>query len=180
MYPAYKISVKCSQNLTEQGSGCILLQDDKKNDVGNYFLISGWNSFTSLAISPLNRSMQIRFGIAISALVISEKFHTRAPGPPETMAVATPTIFPVPMVVASAVVSAEKGDTSPCPRLLVPGFLAECAFQCIAKVTPCKKSGAHSQEDTGSDQQDQHHRSPDKVINSGNNFFIKYFEDLQS
>ena len=60
------------------------------------------------------------------------------------------------------------------------GFLAECAFQCIAKVTPCKKSGAHSQEDTGSDQQDQHHRSPDKVINSGNNFFIKYFEDLQS
>ena len=25
-----------------------------------------------------------------------------------------------------------------------------------------------------------HHRSPDKVINSGNNFFIKYFEDLQS
>ena len=60
------------------------------------------------------------------------------------------------------------------------GFLAECAFQCIAKVTPCKKSGAHSQEDTGSDQQDQRHRSPDKVINSGNNFFIKYFEDLQS
>ena len=47
---AYKISVKCSQNLTEQGSGCILPQDDKKNDVGNYFLISGWNSFTSLAI----------------------------------------------------------------------------------------------------------------------------------
>ena len=37
LYPAYKISVKCSQNLTEQGSGCILLQDDKKNDVGNYF-----------------------------------------------------------------------------------------------------------------------------------------------
>lgn len=179
MYPAYKISVKCSQNLTEQGSGCILLQDDKKNDVGNYFLISGWNSFTSLAISPLNRSMQIRFGIAISALAISEKFHTRAPGPPETMAVATPTIFPVPMVAASAVVSAEKEIHLPV-RGSWCGFLAECAFQCIAKVTPCKKSGAHSQEDTGSDQQDQHHRSPDKVINSGNNFFIKYFEDLQS
>ena len=128
LYPAYKISVKCSQNLTEQGSGCILLQDDKKNDVGNYFLISGWNSFTSLAISPLNRSMQIRFGIAISALAISEKFHTRAPGPPETMAVATPTIFPVPMVVASAVVSAEKGDTSPCPRLLVRASLLSVLF----------------------------------------------------
>ena len=128
LYPAYKISVKCSQNLTEQGSGCILLQDDKKNDVGNYFLISGWNSFTSLAISPLNRSMQIRFGIAISALAISEKFHTRAPGPPETMAVATPTIFPVPMVAASAVVSAEKGDTSPCPRLLVRASLLSVLF----------------------------------------------------
>ena len=128
MYPAYKISVKCSQNLTEQGSGCILLQDDKKNDVGNYFLISGWNSFTSLEISPLNRSMQIRFGIAISALAISEKFHTRAPGPPETMAVATPTIFPVPMVAASEVVSAEKGDTSPCPRLLVRASLLSVLF----------------------------------------------------
>ena len=31
--------------------------------------------------------------------------HTRAPGPPETIAVATPTIFPVPMVAASAVIS---------------------------------------------------------------------------
>ena len=87
------------------------------------FLISAGILFTSLAISPLNRSMQIRFGIAISALAISEKFHTRAPGPPETMTVATPTIFPVPMVAASAVVSAEKGDTSPCPRLLVRASL---------------------------------------------------------
>ena len=82
--------------------------------------------------------------------------HTRAPGPPETMAVATPTIFPVPMVAASAVVSAEKVIHLPV-RGSWCGFLAECAFQCIAKVTPCKKSGAHSQEDTGSDQQDQHH-----------------------
>lgn len=123
--------------------------------------------------------MQIRFGIAISALAISEKFHTRAPGPPETMAVATPTIFPVPMVAASAVVSAEKGIHLPV-RGSWCGLPCWVCFQCIAKVTPCKKSGAHSQEDTGSDQQDQHHRSPDKVINSGNNFFIKYFEDLQS
>ena len=54
--------------------------------------------------------------------------HTRAPGPPETMAVATPTIFPVPMVAASAVVSAEKGDTSPCPRLLVRASLLSVLF----------------------------------------------------
>ena len=69
--------------------------------------------------------------------------HTRAPGPPETMAVATPTIvpgppatralatptiLPVPMVAASAVVSAEKGDTSPCPRLLVRASLLSVLF----------------------------------------------------
>ncbi len=35
------------------------------------------------------------------------------PGPPERMAVATPTIEPVPMVAASAVASAWKGVMSP-------------------------------------------------------------------
>ena len=39
--------------------------------------ISGWKARISCAISPLNRSIQMRFGIAISALAISEKFHTR-------------------------------------------------------------------------------------------------------
>ncbi len=39
--------------------------------------------------------------------------HTKAPGPPATMAVATPIIFPVPIVAANAVINAEKGDTSP-------------------------------------------------------------------
>ena len=45
--------------------------------------------------------------------------HTNAPAPPETIAVATPTIFPVPMVAARAVVRAENGETSPVPRLFV-------------------------------------------------------------
>lgn len=35
------------------------------------------------------------------------------PGPPDTIAVATPTILPVPIVAARAVVRAEKGETSP-------------------------------------------------------------------
>ena len=35
------------------------------------------------------------------------------------IAVATPTIFPVPIVAASAVVNAENGDTSPSPLLFV-------------------------------------------------------------
>ena len=37
--------------------------------------------------------------------------QTRAPGPPATSAVATPTIFPVPMVAARVVIRAEKGET---------------------------------------------------------------------
>ena len=45
---------------------------------------------------------------AISALAISEKFHTRAPGPPETMAVATPTIFTVPMVACLLYTSTDR------------------------------------------------------------------------
>ena len=38
-----------------------------------------------------------------------------APGPPAQMAVATPTILPVPMVAESAVHSAPKLETSPAP-----------------------------------------------------------------
>ena len=38
-----------------------------------------------------------------------------APGPPACTAVATPTMFPVPMVAANAVQSAAKEDTSPLP-----------------------------------------------------------------
>ena len=40
-----------------------------------------------------------------------------APGPPNVMAVATPTIFPVPMVAANAVANAPNWLTSPCPDL---------------------------------------------------------------
>ena len=54
--------------------------------------------------------------------------HTNAPGPPETMAVATPTMFPVPMVAARAVVRAENGDTSPSPLLFVRASLLRVLF----------------------------------------------------
>ena len=39
--------------------------------------------------------------------------HSTAPGPPRAMAVATPTMLPVPMVAASAVASEPNCDTSP-------------------------------------------------------------------
>ena len=54
--------------------------------------------------------------------------HTSAPGPPETIAVATPTIFPVPIVAARAVVSAENGETSPSPLLFVRASLLRVLF----------------------------------------------------
>lgn len=60
--------------------------------------------------------------------------QTRAPGPPETMAVATPTILPVPMVAASAVVRAENGDTSPSPRLLVRASLLRVLFSAYPRL----------------------------------------------
>ena len=41
--------------------------------------------------------------------------HSSAPGPPAAIAVATPTMLPVPMVADSAVHSAPKLDTSPSP-----------------------------------------------------------------
>ena len=43
----------------------------------NYFLISDWNALISFATSPLKSNRQIRFGIAIRAFAISEKFQTR-------------------------------------------------------------------------------------------------------
>ena len=41
--------------------------------------------------------------------------QSTAPGPPAATAVATPTMFPVPMVAASAVISAPKWLMSPSP-----------------------------------------------------------------
>ena len=54
--------------------------------------------------------------------------HTSAPGPPDTIAVATPTILPVPIVAASAVVRAENGDTSPVPLVLFRASLLNVLF----------------------------------------------------
>ena len=52
--------------------------------------------------------------------------HNKAPGPPDIIAVATPTILPVPIVEASAVVSDEKGETSP--------FLEDFVLDSLLKV----------------------------------------------
>jgi hypothetical protein len=46
--------------------------------------------------------------------------QTSAPGPPETIAVATPLILPVPTVLASAVQAARKPEIVPSPSPLAP------------------------------------------------------------
>ena len=74
--------------------------------------------------------------------------QNNAPGPPETIAVATPTIFPVPIVAESAVQSAAKLDTSPFPSsssdeniyLIARGNLIICnPLSLTVKNTPVAK-----------------------------------------
>ena len=49
--------------------------------------------------------------------------HRRAPGPPIAIADATPTILPVPIVAANAVVNAANCDISPFPPSFETGSL---------------------------------------------------------
>ena len=50
-------------------------------------------------------------------MMLVTTIQNSAPGPPSTIAVATPTMLPMPRVVASSVVSAEKDDIFPSPPL---------------------------------------------------------------
>ena len=74
--------------------------------------------------------------------------HRRAPGPPATRAVATPTIFPVPIVAESAVQSAAKLDTSPCSpdfslalirRMAWGSFMICSPFRRIVRKIPAER-----------------------------------------
>ncbi len=60
--------------------------------------------FTASSASP--------YLVAIPKTPVSH-IQSTAPGPPDATAVATPTMLPVPIVAASAVVSAPNCDTSP-------------------------------------------------------------------
>ena len=73
-----------------------------------------------------------------------------------------------------------SGVISPSTGLALLKDLSDGVFPPVADLGELDKAHSDAQVDARADQQRQHHRSPDKVINSGNNFFIKYFEDLQS
>ena len=72
-------------------------------------------------ISPLSFTSRYLLASIHSAYLVvmpnaaESHIHTSAPGPPANMAVATPTMLPVPMVADSAVISALKEETSPSP-----------------------------------------------------------------
>ena len=97
------------------------------------------NAFFIVYIGPPDISPFSFTSLYLIASIHSENFdvspkqadihiQTKAPGPPDTIAVATPTILPVPIVAANAVVSAENGDTSPSPLLFVLASLLNVLF----------------------------------------------------
>ena len=92
--------------------------------------------------------------------------QSTAPGPPAATAVATPTMLPVPIVAASAVVSAPNWLTSPSPSLLArkrePDRLRQVALD---------EPQPDGQEEMGADQQNQERRPPDEVAGPGEKGF---------
>ena len=96
-------------------------------------------------ISPLAfTSRNLKPSIHSENLVVRPKhaeihIQTRAPGPPANIAVATPTILPVPMVAASAVISAEKGETSPLPTWVVRDFFEKIIFNAYGRFLQVRK-----------------------------------------
>ena len=55
------------------------------------------------------------------------QIQKRAPGPPDTMAVATPAMLPVPIDAASAVMNAWNGDRAPAAPAACSGTMVRAA-----------------------------------------------------
>ena len=90
------------------------------------------------AISPLSfvplyftASMLSTSLVAIPTILVAT-IQNSAPGPPSTMAVATPTILPIPRVVASSVVREAREETL--PEDLRPG--AYLCLRCLPAYPP--------------------------------------------
>ena len=70
-----------------------------------------------LMVAPLASRHVTPSTASVNLIVVATKPYAQiqnsAPGPPETMAVATPAILPVPMVPESAVMNAWNGDKAP-------------------------------------------------------------------
>lgn len=86
--------------------------------------------------------------------------QNKAPGPPATRAVATPTILPVPIVADKAVQSEAKPDTSPSPDAsfyrMLNGKSELCNLESFQ--TDCKKQ-------TNRNNKNNKGKSPNETIN---------------
>ena len=88
--------------------------------------------------------------------------HNTAPGPPAATAVATPTMLPVPMVAASAVMRAPNCETSPSPSLSRRKEMRMAVPQ-VALDEP----QPHGQEQVGAEQQHEERWAPHDVGEGG-------------
>ena len=87
----------------------------------------------------LTASRHSAYLVAVPSRAASH-IQNRAPGPPATSAVATPTMFPVPMVAESAVQRAPKLDTSPCSPLFSFAIMCLIAIGSLVICSPFKRT----------------------------------------
>ena len=90
-----------------------------------------------------------------------------APGPPDAMAAATPAILPVPIVAASAVQRLWNWLIRMCSYVLVSENTADRVVHPVTDVCYLKKSGQAGHQDTGSDQKDEHGKTPHESVDGG-------------
>ena len=95
--------------------------------------------------------------VAIPKTPVSQIQRT-APGPPAATAVATPTMFPVPIVAASAVVSAPKWLTSPSPSR------SRCSESRMpSHEVALDEAQPERQVEVGAEEQDEQGRPPHEI-----------------
>ena len=92
--------------------------------------------------------------------------QSTVPGPPAAIAVATPTMLPVPMVAANAVVNAPNWLTSPCPSC----DLLHGKFDGLADVS-LDEAKPEREENMRAEQKNQQRRSPNKIAELSDKFF---------
>ena len=97
------------------------------------------SSFTS---RYLIASIHSAYFVAVPRIAANH-IQKRAPGPPAAMAVATPTMLPVPIVAERAVHNAEKPESSPAPSFFLkiplkarPSFENWIPREAIVRIRP--------------------------------------------
>ena len=106
-----------------------------------------------------------------------------APAPPEEIAVATPTMLPVPTVAARAVASAWNCDMAFSSLVFVTLRSLNCGnriFNCVAKTAYLKKSRTAREIKTGKQHQYEHRRPPNDAVYLTVDILNKLYKILHS